>query len=122
MSFNSAGRLPPDVNRILYVKNLPFKINPEDLYDIFGKYGTVRQIRVGNAPRSRGTAYVAYDDIYQAKAALEGLQGYHVMNRYLVVLYHQRAKMAKKMDLEKKQKELERLKAKFGVDGLTGEN
>ena len=42
--------------------------------------------------------------------------------RYLVVLYHQRAKMAKKMDLEKKQKELERLKAKFGVDGLTGEN
>lgn len=51
------GRLPPEVNRILYVKlvpkvtfdtcrNLPYKITNEEIYDIFGKYGDIRQIRV----------------------------------------------------------------------------
>ncbi len=65
------ARLPPDVNKILFVKyellfdrsnsevilsqttpvallrrNLPFKISPEELYDIFGKYGAIRQIRM----------------------------------------------------------------------------
>jgi len=28
------------------VKNLPYKITAEDMYDIFGKYGAIRQIRV----------------------------------------------------------------------------
>ena len=39
-------KLPPDVNRILYVKNLPYKITAEEMYDIFGKFGALRQIRV----------------------------------------------------------------------------
>ncbi|XP_062570394.1 splicing factor 3B subunit 6-like [Saccostrea cucullata] len=38
-------RLPPEVNRILYVRNLPYKITAEEMYDIFGKYGAIRQIR-----------------------------------------------------------------------------
>lgn len=40
-------RLPPEVNRILYVRNLPYKITAEELYDIFGKYGAIRQVRLG---------------------------------------------------------------------------
>ncbi len=32
--------------RILYVRNLPFNINSEEMYEIFGKYGAIRQIRV----------------------------------------------------------------------------
>ena len=35
-------RLPPEVNRIIFVRNLPFKISNDELYDIFGKYGVVR--------------------------------------------------------------------------------
>lgn len=38
-------RLPPEVSRIIFVRNLPFKINADELYDIFGKYGAIRQIR-----------------------------------------------------------------------------
>ena len=47
------------MNRILYVRNLPFKITSEELYDIFGKYGAVYQIRLGEKSRdTRGTAFV----------------------------------------------------------------
>lgn len=38
-------RLPPEVNRIIYVRNLPYKITSEEIYDIFGKYGGIRQVR-----------------------------------------------------------------------------
>jgi RNA recognition motif-containing protein len=41
----SVQRLPPEVNRILYVRNLPFNISAEELYKIFGDYGAIRQIR-----------------------------------------------------------------------------
>ena len=47
-------RLPPEINRVLYVRNLPYKITAEEMYDIFGKYGAIRQIRVGNTPDTRG--------------------------------------------------------------------
>jgi pre-mRNA branch site protein p14 len=47
-------RLPPEINRVLYVRNLPYKITGEEMYDIFGKYGAIRQIRVGNTPDTRG--------------------------------------------------------------------
>ncbi len=126
-------RLPPEVNRILYIRNLPYKITAEEMYDIFGKYGPIRQIRVwvsgyslthlytiihwrtevlimcinhvsfcklteinwvfsdcfsGNTPESRGTAYVVYEDIFDAKNACDHLSGFNVCNRYLVVLYY----------------------------------
>lgn len=59
ISKNNQSRLPPEVNRILYVRNLPFKITAEELYDIFGKYGAVYQIRLGERGKdTRGTAFV----------------------------------------------------------------
>ena len=38
-------KLAPEVNRILFVRNLPYKITAEELFDIFGKFGPIRQIR-----------------------------------------------------------------------------
>lgn len=34
---------------------------PLQLYSLFGKYGAIRQIRVGNSKETRGTAYVVYE-------------------------------------------------------------
>jgi RNA recognition motif-containing protein len=33
-------------NRILYVKNLSFKVTTEELFDLFGRFGAIRQIRL----------------------------------------------------------------------------
>ncbi|CAM9790414.1 unnamed protein product [Scytosiphon promiscuus] len=108
-------RLPPEVNRAVYVRNLPFKISADEMYDIFGKYGAIRQIRLGDRQDTRGTAFVVYDDIYDAKAAVDHLSGFNVCGRYLIVLYYQPAKMAKRMDQQAKKKELEDLRAKLRV-------
>ena len=62
----SLQRLPPEVNRALYVRNLPFKITSEEMYDIFGKFGAIRQIRLGNA-QDLGDRAVVYEDIYDAR-------------------------------------------------------
>ncbi|CAI7846512.1 unnamed protein product [Closterium sp. NIES-53] len=91
-------RLPPEVNRAIYVRNLPFNITSEEMYDIFGKYGAIRQIRIGVTKETRGTAFVVYEDIYDAKNAVEHLSGFNVANRYLIVLYYQQAKFTKKID------------------------
>ncbi|VDD74260.1 unnamed protein product [Mesocestoides corti] len=88
----STIRLPPEVNRVLLVKNLPYNISAEEMYDLFGKYGAIRQIRVGNTPETKGTALVVYEDIFDAKNACDHLSGFNVCNRYLVVLYYQRNK------------------------------
>lgn len=106
------SKIPPDVNRILYVKNLNFKTRGEvcsvaavafllasvltslascfcrivslvtgnfeetskldtekscchaTVYELFGRYGGIRQIRLGNGQKTRGTAYVVYEDIF----------------------------------------------------------
>ncbi|EPZ33918.1 hypothetical protein ROZALSC1DRAFT_31140 [Rozella allomycis CSF55] len=124
MSQRSRGRLPPDANRILFVRyhfshvssrNLPFKISAEETYDLFGKYGAIRQIRVGTDKETRGTAFVVYEDIYDAKNACDHLSGFNVLGRYLIVLYFNPNKMSKKMSAEKKKEELEALKQKFGL-------
>mmetsp|Transcript_42099 Transcript_42099/g.51079 ORF Transcript_42099/g.51079 Transcript_42099/m.51079 type:complete len:125 (-) Transcript_42099:671-1045(-) len=110
-------RLPPEVNRVLYVRNLPFGISAEDMYDIFGKYGAIRQIRLGNTKDTRGTAFVVYEDIYDAKTAVDHLSGFNVANRYLIVLYYQQAKLSKKIDQKKKEEDLRKVQEKYGVSG-----
>ncbi|KAI9221278.1 pre-mRNA branch site p14-like protein-like protein [Blastocladiella britannica] len=111
----AAPRLAPEVNRILFVRNLPFKATTEELYDLFGKYGAIRQIRVGDVPDTRGTGYVVYEDIYDAKNACEHLSGYNFGGRYLIVLYFQAKKLQRKLDLERREKELSQLKEQYGL-------
>ncbi|KAI9291494.1 RNA-binding domain-containing protein [Neoconidiobolus thromboides FSU 785] len=103
-------RLPPEVNRVLFIRNLPFKVTGEDMYDLFGKYGAIRQIRIGNSNDTRGTGFVIYEDIFDAKAACDHLNGFNIQGRYLVVLYYQAAKQQKKLDNIAKEKELNELK------------
>ena len=69
------------------------------MYDIFGKYGAIRQIRKGNAAETKGTAFVVYENIYDAKNAVDNLSGFNVAGRYLICLYYQPNKLYKSKSL-----------------------
>jgi pre-mRNA branch site protein p14 len=110
------SRLPPEVNRILYVRNLPFTMTADELYAIFGRYGAVYQIRLGDAAKdTRGTAFVVYEDIYDAKAAVDHLSGFNVGGRYLIVLYYQPGKFQKRAELEERESELQELRKRVAA-------
>ncbi|KAF2195201.1 pre-mRNA branch site protein p14 [Zopfia rhizophila CBS 207.26] len=111
------GKLAPEVNRALFVKNLSFNVTAEELFDLFGKFGPVRQVRQGIANNTKGTAFVVYEDVMDAKQACDKLNGFNFQNRYLVVLYHQPEKMAKAAEnLAEREKKLEQLKREHGID------
>ena len=104
-------------NRILFVRNLPFTITPEELYDIFGKYGAVRQVRLGEGKTTKGTAFIVFEDIFDAKNAADGLSGFNVGGRYLIVLFFNPSKHAKRASLRAQEEELRALQREHGVDG-----
>ena len=89
-------RLPYEISRFIYVRNLPHKITPEELYDIFGRFGVVRQIRRGISNKNKGTAFVVYEDLIDAKRAVEKLKGINVLGKYLICLYFNPKKEKKK--------------------------
>lgn len=79
----------------------------------------------GETKETRGTAFVVYEDIYDAKDAVDHLSGFNVGGRYLVVLYFQATRCwlrrwlicraVKTADTKKREQEIEELKAKFGL-------
>lgn len=97
-----------------------------------------RQIRQGTANNTKGTVFVVYEDVTDAKQACDKLNGFNFQNRYLVgvyleftvggggenmliriflVLYHQPEKMMKaNADIAERQETLEKLKQQHGID------
>ncbi|KAK5168825.1 uncharacterized protein LTR77_006134 [Saxophila tyrrhenica] len=118
MSRSGNNKIDPQVNRALFVKNLSYNVSTDDLFDLFGKFGPIRQIRQGIATNTKGTAFVVYEDVMDAKGACDKLNGFNFQNRYLVVLYHQPEKMSKAgaQDLAQRQESLEKLKRENGID------
>jgi len=70
----------------------------------------------GNTAETRGTAFVVYEDIFDAKNACDHLSGFNVCNRYLVVLYYQSNKAFKRIDVDKKMEDLDKLKTKYNLN------
>ncbi len=58
---------------------------------------------------------MVYEDIFDAKNAVDNLSGFNVAGRYLIVLYYQPNKLYKKTDVEAKAAELEKIKQKFNI-------
>ena len=119
LSMSRTNKLAPEANRILFVKNLPYNVDTPTLFDLFGKHGPIRQIRAGTTNNTKGTAYVVYEDVMDAKNACDRLNGFNFMNRYLVVLYHQPEKMkvtTATEDIAARQENLEKMKQEHGID------
>ena len=60
---------------------------------------------------------MVYEDIFDSKRACYHLNGFNVVGRYLIVLYYQKTKAYAQVDRRKKKEEIEKMKAKYGVDG-----
>lgn len=72
----------------LYVGNLSYSVNEEDLRTAFGQYGTLDSVDVildRNTGRSKGFAFVQMSNDAEAKAAIEGLNGKDLDGRSLNV-------------------------------------
>ncbi|CEP02124.1 RRM domain-containing protein [Plasmodiophora brassicae] len=119
MSATRGMRLAPDVHRCLFVRNLPFNLTADELYDLFGKYGAIRQIRKGVDPSTRGTAFVVYEDIFDAKNACQHLSGFNVKGRYLIVLYYSEERHKTATARRKaREEELQQLKSSMDTDDM----
>ena len=105
---------------ILYVRNLPFGVSRDDMYAVFGEYGTIRQIRVGNGQSTRGSAYVVYNDPIVASSAADALNGYNLHGRYMKVSFFSQAAAKRSPlssdELAARRAELEALKEKYGLE------
>lgn len=72
----------------IYVGNLPFRTNSDDLENLFSQYGSVDRAQVINdreTGRSRGFGFVEMSDAGEAKAAIDALNGYDLDGRNLRV-------------------------------------
>jgi pre-mRNA branch site protein p14 len=71
----------------------------------------------GNSKKTRGTAFVVYEDIFDAKRAQEGLSGFNVQNRYLIVLYWNQKRQQQHQSTKEEEERLKALQMEHGVDG-----
>ncbi|XP_037800442.1 splicing factor 3B subunit 6-like [Penaeus monodon] len=71
---------------------------------------------MANTPETPGTAFVVYEDIFDAKNACDHLSGFNVCGRYLVVLYYQSNKAFKKWMLRRSKQKLDRVKTKYNIN------
>jgi RNA recognition motif-containing protein len=72
----------------IYVGNLNYKVNEDELKSLFESYGTVDKIRIINdreTGRSRGFAFVTMNDDQQAEEAIKELNGAEMNGRTLKV-------------------------------------
>ncbi len=75
--------------------NLFFRPNVQAMPDI--KWTLYCLDFSGNTADTKGTAFVVYEDIFDAKNACDHLSGFNVCNRYLVVLYYQSNKVSQQI-------------------------
>lgn len=72
----------------LYVSNLGFHVNDDDLINLFSPYGTVTSAKVitdRETGRSRGFAFVEMASEDEGKKAIQGLEGKDVEGRNISV-------------------------------------
>ena len=78
------------------------------------------QIRTGNIQETFGTGFVVYSRMDEALKAIESLNGFNVMNRYLIcnfyrVSYHKNEQNVNQKIKEEKKNIDQRLKEKYNL-------
>lgn len=78
-----------DVTMInIYVSNLPYRINDEELREIFAAYGVVNRAKIVKdkaTNRSRGFGFVEMENDDEARVAIDDLNGKDIGGRAIKV-------------------------------------
>ena len=72
----------------IYVGNLSYEVNQEDLNEVFAEYGTIKRVHVPTdreTGRVRGFAFVEMESEANEDKAIEALDGAEWMDRQLKV-------------------------------------
>ena len=72
----------------IYVGNLDFKVNEQDLEQVFAEFGQVESVKIITdkySGRSKGFGFVIMDDDSEANSAIEALDGKDLSGRTLRV-------------------------------------
>ncbi len=72
----------------IYIGNLSYEVNQEDLTEVFGEYGTVKRVHIPTdreTGRVRGFAFVEMESDANEDKAIEELDGAEWMDRTLKV-------------------------------------
>ncbi len=72
----------------IYVGNLDFKVDENDLEGLFQEYGTTSSVKIITdkySGKSKGFGFVTMEDQDEAKKAIEELNGATLENREIVV-------------------------------------
>ena len=66
------------------------------VFIVIALIGIICGVAIGISNKNRGTAFVVYEDLIDAKKAVEKLKGINVLGKYLVCLYFNPRKEKKK--------------------------
>ena len=91
--YRSVAALPSDVNRLLFCRNLPFKVTSLQVYQLFEKFGPVYRVWLGKESGTRGTAYVMFASVLDAKQAVAKLNNLKIGSRHLSVVFFNKTKL-----------------------------
>ncbi|HUH75469.1 MAG TPA: RNA-binding protein [Chitinophagales bacterium] len=72
----------------IYIANIPFKANEDDVRGIFESYGQVASVRIvldKETQKSRGFGFVIMDNDKEASVAIDQLNGFEMMGKVLAV-------------------------------------
>lgn len=96
----------PD-ERILLIAGLPSKLQHEQLYQFFGAFGPIQQIRVGCSSLTKGYCIVVYELCDSARNAMAELNDYLMPKgrRLKVAVYDDRDKKA--LERRKRKREVQ---------------
>jgi nucleolin len=88
----SFGDTQSPASSVLFVGNLSFGVNEDQLWEVFGEHGDVKSVRVPTdreSGRPKGFAYVEFSALEAAQTAYGQLQGYELDGRSLRLDYSQ---------------------------------
>lgn len=72
----------------IYIANIPFKANENEVRELFERYGQVASVKIildRETQKSRGFGFITMNDDKEATQAIEALNGYNMMGKTLSV-------------------------------------